>query len=229
LGYNQWVGWRFHCTIHNPWLEHNKQFDFQTAIGSLPRELISKGVKVTGRSSYLKADPVKVDEYKKRLSQLPGKYKVGVSWRGGKVKTRTGLRSADLALWGDLHSIEDLCFVNVQYGDVKQELLDYEQQTGRRIHQLALDDVEEMAALMVSVDLVISVCTSAVSLANAVGVPVWVLVPYSSGWMYGGHDIHTDWLPMAMLYRQEKANDWIPVFSRVKTDLVRKLEKHRFQ
>ena len=66
----------------------------------------------------------------------------------------------------------------------------------------------------------ISVCTSVVHLAGALGVPCWVMTPKRPAWRYqnsGG----MPWYRSVRLYRQPEDNDnaWIPVVERVGFDL----------
>jgi rfaE bifunctional protein nucleotidyltransferase chain/domain len=77
----------------------------------------------------------------------------------------------------------------------------------------------DTAAIMANLDLVVSVDTAIAHLAGALGRPVWValstLVDWR--WMLGRED--NPWYPTMRLFRQEKQDDWQPVFHRMAGEL----------
>jgi hypothetical protein len=81
-------------------------------------------------------------------------------------------------------------------------------------------DMADTAAIVDSLDLVVSIDTSVAHLAGAMGKPCWILLPRLNTdwrWMRGRPD--SPWYPTARLYRQETAGDWAPVVGRVLGDL----------
>jgi ADP-heptose:LPS heptosyltransferase len=83
-----------------------------------------------------------------------------------------------------------------------------------------LVDFAETAALVSCLDLVISVDTSVVHLAGALGRPIWTLLPYTPDyrWLLDRDD--SPWYPTMRLFRQAEARDWGQVLDRVRGDLV---------
>jgi hypothetical protein len=80
----------------------------------------------------------------------------------------------------------------------------------------------DTAAVMQSLDLVVTVDSALAHLAGALGVPVWiVLVPVPHWpWLMGRPD--SPWYPSARIFRQERRGDWAPVFQRM-AETVRSL------
>jgi ADP-heptose:LPS heptosyltransferase len=70
------------------------------------------------------------------------------------------------------------------------------------------NDFDRLAALVASLDLVISVDTSIAHLAGALGKPVWVLLSRVPDWRWGLDRNDTPWYPTARLFRQRVAGDW---------------------
>ena len=93
---------------------------------------------------------------------------------------------------------------------------------GPRINDFTslLNDFSDTAALIANLDLVISVDTSTVHLAGALGKPVWILNRFDTCWRWFLDRTDSPWYPTVKLYRQEKAGDWDAVIQRVKTDLI---------
>jgi hypothetical protein len=66
---------------------------------------------------------------------------------------------------------------------------------------------------------VISVTTTVIHLAGALGRPVWVLVPARPGWRYLLEGERLPWYPSARMLRQERLYDWGPLMARVADEL----------
>jgi ADP-heptose:LPS heptosyltransferase len=67
--------------------------------------------------------------------------------------------------------------------------------------------------------LVISVDTSVVHLAGALGRPVWVLLPFVPDWRWLLDRGDSPWYPTARLFRQAAIGDWDGVIERVASEL----------
>jgi ADP-heptose:LPS heptosyltransferase len=57
-------------------------------------------------------------------------------------------------------------------------------------------------------DLVITIDNSTAHLAGALGVPVWVLVPFAPDWRWLLDREDSPWYPTMRLFRQPKIGDW---------------------
>jgi hypothetical protein len=79
----------------------------------------------------------------------------------------------------------------------------------------ALKDFADTAALVASLDLVISVDTSVAHLAGALGKPVWVMLPYAPDWRWLLDRDDSPWYPTMRLFRQTAAGDWKGVVARI--------------
>ena len=188
----------------------HETFDYQIAVGSLPGFFRQSEAQILALSAYLSVAPIRLDRCRARLDELGAGLKVGISWRGGALRTGQLLRSIPLAQWGPLLAVPGVHFVNLQYIDCASEIREVERHTGVRLHtwQPILDDYAETAALTASLDLVISVCTSIVSLAAALGQRTWILTPVSAGWMFKTEGDKSPWFPQAQLFRQSAPRQW---------------------
>lgn len=149
------------------------------------------------------------------------KFRVGISWTGGKKMGRVVKRTVPLSWWKTILN-NDCEFISLQYTDCEDEIR-IVNEMGYNIKEfdaVKADDYSETAKLVKSCDLVISVCTSAVHLAGALGVPCWVMTPHAPAWRYGIKG-PMPWYRSVRLYRQP-SNDsdaWIPVVQKVGLDL----------
>jgi ADP-heptose:LPS heptosyltransferase len=76
-------------------------------------------------------------------------------------------------------------------------------------------DLAETAALVATLDLVITTDTCIAHLAGAMGKPVWILLPHLSDWRWMQDRNTTPWYPSARLFRQSSPGDWAGVMNRV--------------
>jgi tetratricopeptide (TPR) repeat protein len=203
------------------WRFTDRSPDCKVAMGSLPRFLRKRTVDYPLHEGYLRADAARAALWRQRLDRLPGKIKVGISWRGGLALTGRIRRSINLNEWLPILQTAGIDFVNLQYSDVRDELDALRAESGIELHTWrdALEDYDETAALVCALDLVISVQTAIVHLTGALGRPVWALIPAMPEWRYGSSGTTMLWYPSARLFRQTMLNDWRPVIDAIRGEL----------
>jgi tetratricopeptide (TPR) repeat protein len=195
-------------TTANNWVKSlDPQPDWQIAMGSLPRLLRSRPEDFPPHPGYLRADPAKVSKWRERLAVLGPGRKIGLSWRGGLMKTGRLRRSLDLPALRNVLRIPGMQFVSLQYGNVEEEL------AGLTHWQEAIDDYDETAALVTALDGVVSVCTALVHLTGALGVRALVMAPFSPEWRYGISGHRMPWYPSVRILRQSRPGDWDAVLA----------------
>jgi ADP-heptose:LPS heptosyltransferase len=70
----------------------------------------------------------------------------------------------------------------------------------------------DTAAIMKSLDLVITSDNAVAHLAGALGVPVWVALPKVPDWRWLLDRPDSPWYPTMRLFRQQQAGEWRSVF-----------------
>jgi ADP-heptose:LPS heptosyltransferase len=83
------------------------------------------------------------------------------------------------------------------------------------------DDVLELARLLHSLDLLVSVDSMPAHLAGALGLPVWTLLRAHADWRWLEHRDDSPWYPTMRLFRQSTDGNWKPVIARLITELRR--------
>jgi ADP-heptose:LPS heptosyltransferase len=76
--------------------------------------------------------------------------------------------------------------------------------------------LDDTAAIISELDLVISVDTSIAHLAGALARPLWVLLPFAPGWRWLPGADTSPWYPTARLFRQDEPRAWPGVVARVR-------------
>lgn len=205
------------------WIEDGLAPDVQIQMGSLPYRLGRGADNFPRHAGYLKVDSAKASRRRAMLDAAGPGLKVGISWRGGTRHTRQSLRSIPLDQWQAVLRVPGIQFVSLQYGDCAQELSALSTAfPGKIMHWTdAIDDLDEAAALVAGLDLIISVQTAIVHLAGALGRPVWALVPQVAEWRYQQVGDRMPWYPSVRLYRLQDGSSWPDLIETVACDLAR--------
>jgi ADP-heptose:LPS heptosyltransferase len=82
-----------------------------------------------------------------------------------------------------------------------------------------LADFDDTAAVIDSLDLVVTIDTAVAHLAGAMGKPTWILLPHAPEWRWMLDREDTPWYPTARLFRQKRLGDWESVIERVRASL----------
>ena len=82
-----------------------------------------------------------------------------------------------------------------------------------------LKSFADTAALVLSLDLVITVDTSVAHLCGALGVKTWVLLAEPADWRWMLNRSDSPWYPSMKLFRQQQRNNWEPALRLVSMEL----------
>ena len=205
------------------WLADYPQITAQCAIGSLPRVLRRSLAQFPPRRGYLQADPQRVARWSARLSRDTAGRRVGIAWRGGSASTRGDLRSTPLNELAPLFAIPGVTFVNLQR-DAGNAIAEVTGTYGAKIlnYAEAMTDLEEMAALLLALDCVITVDNTVAHLAGALGCASWIMLAHSADWRWLRAAAECPWYPSVRLCRQSAPGGWPGVVAQVETGLKSK-------
>jgi tetratricopeptide (TPR) repeat protein len=193
-------------------------FDLHCPMGSLPLALKTEVASIPG-APYLAASEARIAQWQPRLAAL-AKPRVAFVFAGGAGHANDRNRSLALTQLAPLLALEGVSFISLQR---EPSATDAAALTSmQRVTALGaeLRDFDDTAAVLAQCDLVISVDTSLVHLAGALGRPVWVLLPFWPDWRWLLDRPDSPWYPSARLYRQNAPGDWAGVVARVREDLA---------
>ena len=191
------------------WVRALGPVDYFVPIGDLPQQFRRHRSNFPDHHGYLVADQNRVDHWRSLLAQRGGKPKIGVSWRGGTEHTRTAVRTMQVTALSQLTQACNADWVCLQYGDVTDDMAKARQAgVDLAYWPESIKDLDEFAALITALDLVVTVCNTTVHYAGALGKPVWVMAPRIPEWRYGLHSTVMPWYPSSTLFRQAVDGDW---------------------
>ncbi len=171
---------------------------------------------------YITVTKNAVEKWRSKLSAQ--KLKIGIAWAGNPNFDGDRDRSILLKNILPITQIDGIKYFNLQKDlrDGDDELLNANPYIVRIDKEI--NDFEDTAAIIMSLDLVISSDTSIVNLAGALGRPVWVLLPFRSDWRWLLDRDDTPWYPTARLFRQANVGDWTTVLDDVGAALKQLLD-----
>lgn len=190
--------------------------DHHVSLMSLPHVMAEAVLPVEG--AYLSADTFRVDAWENRLQ--PNGPNIGLAWQGNRAYETDYLRSIPPPHIANFVSATSQSLVSLQrdgralLGEDLPRLVDF---TSEMDGEHGFVDT---AALMMSLDLIITSDTAIAHLAGALGRPVWVLLNSAPDWRWQLERRDSPWYPTMSLFRQRAPRDWAGVF----TDIEKKLK-----
>ena len=214
----------FDCKVYGtrfktetPILDENKP-QYQCAIGQLPFFYRQTEDSFPG-VAYLQTDPERSLQWRALFDTFKGK-KIGVAWSGGLPNTGYKKRSLGVDNLSSLFDNENT-FISLEYNEVNQSDLDkynikaYPRATAKG------GDIDDLAALVGELDLVVTACTTVVYVAGALGIPCIVLVPTEAGYRYHNKG-QFPWYKSVKLIRQN--HNWKGAVMKAKEEMIKCLE-----
>lgn len=193
------------------------KFDFHVPLLSLAMIFGTTLETIPVEVPYLYADPEKVKGWRDRFDD--GVFKVGIVWAGFAGHKNDHNRSCALEKFLPLAEIEGVQLYGLQKDKAAAEVNNLPQDARITNFGDQLEDFTDTAAAIENLDLLISVDTSVVHLAGAMGKLVWNLLPFAPDWRWMLDRQDSPWYPSMRLFRQEKQGDWDELFQRVKEQL----------
>jgi len=199
------------------------EFQVYAPLMSLPQILGTTLANVPARVPYLAADPALVARWRAKLGHSDG-FKVGIAWQGNPQYCMDRHRSFRLDQFEPLTRLDGIRLVSLQKGFGTEQLGEVADRFAVIDLGSRFDDFMDSAAVLNNLDLVITPDTSVAHLAGALGVPVWVALPFAPDWRWLLDREDSPWYPTMRLFRQREWGDWNEVFERIARDLEAKLK-----
>ena len=186
--------------------------DYQLFLMSCPHVLGLHDPADSLRPPYVCPSAPLIEAWRERL---PSGFKVGIVWQGNSAFNKNHLRSFPLSSFAPLAAINGVRLISLQQqptadcGFPVTEFADLDK------HAAFMDT----AAILASLDLVVTCDTAIAHLAGAMGRRVWLALSTAPDWRWTLKGDSTPWYPTMRFFRQQVAGDWGEVFTRIADEL----------
>ena len=180
--------------------------DYQLNLMSLPALLAITPDNIPASQGYLSAPAERIAHWQSRLAKS-GQPRIGLVWAGNPHHSNDRQRSLPLAqLLAALPPGPSYFSLQRHLSAEDAALLP----TRPDICLLGeeLTDFADTAALCSQLDRVICVDTAVAHLCGALGVAVWILLPFAADWRWLRQREDSPWYASAHLFRQSQPGDW---------------------
>ncbi len=196
-------------------------YDYHCSVMSLPHLLQMKNIPV---SPYLEVNE-KLD-----LSEYDKFFKIGIAWSGNPQHPNDKYRSCELVKFLGIHNIPNVKLFSL-VTDIRPRMYKFQKEpidlaagsSEMKIIDMSsiIKDFYDTATILNSLDLIITVDTSVLHLAGALGRPTWGLIPWSPDWRWGLTGESSVWYSSVKLFRQKEKNNWNELFQRLENEVLK--------
>jgi Tfp pilus assembly protein PilF len=202
-------------------------FDVHSPLLSLPEIFQTRLDTIPAEVPYLFANSQLIADWRERMKNLDG-FRIGINWRGRAGKGTFRRRDIPLNNLLDLASTIGTHWVPLTKEVVPEDMAQLSTQSNVFFPGSEIDTSNgpfmDTAAIMKNLDLVITSDTAVAHLAGALGVPVWVALPFVPDWRWLLDRSDSPWYPTMRLFRQKSPGDWEGVFAEMTAALRERLQ-----
>ena len=192
------------------------QWDQQIEVMELPRAFRTTLETVPAEVPYLAVESCRREHC--RVPPRRGKNpRIGLQWRSGEYNPERSIPAEELC---PILKIPGMDFYTFQRGPHRGDL--HHLDVASSVYDVSGESPEilEAAADLMNIDLLITADTMLAHLAGALGVAVWVLLPFAADWRWMLDRKDTPWYPTMKLFRQPSPGDWGPAVRQIVTALL---------
>lgn len=196
-------------------------YDCSVLIADLPYFLGADFDNIPNSDDYLRPNQEKTEYFKQKYFQT-NKYRIGLCWKAGDMGIRSAInRTINIDYLKPLLELENVEFYSFQKDDIFNGCEKYPQIIDLSNEFSSLDDT---AAAMKNLDLMLSVDTACIHLAGALGIKSLLFIPYCSDWRWFNNTQNTEWYSSVKILKQNDRQDWFKEVDKCKQFLIKMTE-----
>ena len=182
------------------------KYDFHLPIGNLGKFFRNSIEDFNANpEAYLKTDEEQVSTLRNKIKKNSQKI-CGISWMS--KNTDIGKeKSLSLTELLPIISMPNITFINLQYGETKEEINSILVQHGIAIHKIDeidnFNDLDGLASLINACDYIVTSSNVTAHIAGALNKETYLFIPYAHGkmWYWGESENKSLWYPSVEIYR----------------------------
>ncbi|WP_420237542.1 tetratricopeptide repeat protein [Telmatobacter bradus] len=190
-------------------------FDLECPLLSLPAVFGTTVDSVPWPGAYLGAEEAAIAVKRALFADDGRQTRVGLAWAGNPRYKADSRRSMHLCTLLPLLRTPGFRWFALQKGEAAAQLAELPEEVRVEDGSSQEKDLSEAAALIATLDCVVTTDTCIAHLAGAMNKPVWMLLPWQSDWRWMQERATTPWYPSVCLVRQKQKGDWAGVLEQV--------------
>lgn len=201
--------------------DRSLKYDRIVSLLSLPLLFGTTLESIPSSIPYLSASADRVEQWRDRLGNTG--FKIGICWQGSPDYAQDRRRSFPARHFARLSGLPGVRLISLHKGSGEDQLADVP--PGLVVETLGSgfdngpDGFVDTAAVMMSLDLVVTSDTAIAHLAGALGVRTWLALSRLAEWRWLLARDDSPWYPTMRLFRQKAEGDWEGVFEEIATAL----------
>jgi tetratricopeptide (TPR) repeat protein len=189
------------------------KYDFHLPIGNLGKFFRNSIEDFNSHpKAYLKTDEIQVHALRSKIKKNAQNI-CGISWMSKNIDVGKE-KSLSLTELLPILSIPNITFINLQYGDTKEEVGKVLDQHGIEIHMIDeidnFNNLDGLASLINACDYVVTTSNVTAHIAGALNKDTYLLIPYAHGriWYWGESESKCLWYPAIHIYQCDDSGSW---------------------
>jgi tetratricopeptide (TPR) repeat protein len=192
-------------------------FDLHCPLLSLPLAFGTEPATIPAPVPYIAAADGDIRLWRELLPR--GRRRIGVVWAGDPAHDNDVNRSMRLTALAQVFAMPDVDFVSLQYKIGEKDIGTLRDFPNLFRLERSFRDFADTAAVVASLDAVISVDSAVAHLAGAMGKELFVLLPLGADFRWLRERADSPWYPTARLLRQPQFGDWGSVIESLAAEL----------
>lgn len=206
---------QFECEITDN-ASTKKNFDYESPLLNLPYLFKTSIDTIPTSQAYLKVKD-KIINWKKKLKLSKNKLNIGIAISGNPNHKSNHIRSIPLK------NIKML-FQQANFFIIQKELSVMDMEFLKKFPEIKflgeqIINFSDTAAIVESMDLIISIDTSLIHLAGAIGKKSFLILPWVSEWRWLNENSYSPWYKSIKIFRQKIIGDWSSVINEIEFEL----------
>jgi tetratricopeptide (TPR) repeat protein len=200
-------------------------FDIYCPLLNLPLVFNTTLENIPAKTPYINVEPELARKWRNKIQLDNSKLKVGLVWATGEGELQK-IKSFPLIIFSKFAKLSDVTFYSLQKGVAAEQAKNPPKGMKLFDYMGEVNDFADTAAIIESLDLVISADTAVAHLAGALGKPTWIMIPIVPIWQWMLHREDSPWYPTVKLFRQPSSGNWESVIANVQNNLLNLLVKN---
>jgi len=207
---------QFECEVTDQ-VSINKNFDYQAPLLKLPYVFNTSIDTIPNNQAYLKVNKENVIDWNKKIKLSKNKLNIGIAISGNPNQKNNHIRSISLENMKSIFKYANFFIIQKELSVIDMEFL--KKYPEIKFIGEEIVNFSDTAAIVENMDLIISIDTSLIHLAGAMGKKSFLMLSWSPEWRWLLDRSDSPWYKSIKIFRQKLMGDWNSVINQIESEL----------